>query len=177
MKEITLFKEDGHTSMGEYGIELKIKVPNSFSKKRFEGTYELLEKLKDEVLTEMVLSSPNIEKKIKEKTRSILNLFPELVFAERIENEYWSDWRGIDEPWFLVTTKFGRIKIGKRKRVYLIDWNQTFCSLSAEELFPKEDVTKFDCSIHAWSLEKAKEYIEKIMCCCEKTKDNSIYEE
>lgn len=81
------------------------------------------------------------------------------IYVKEIPNEYW---RTMCEPWLLVTTKIGPIKIGWRKRVINICWEDSDLKTKAEELFPKEDVTKHDRLIHAWSYDKAVEYLRKI---------------
>ncbi len=61
-------------------------------------------------------------------------------------------------PWYTLNTAYGRITFGWCKRVIAIDWADSKIWKTAAELFPAEDVTKEDRSIHAWGLEKAKEY-------------------
>lgn len=71
--------------------------------------------------------------------------------------------------WLIVTTKVGHIKIGWRKRVINIDWSKTTNKTPGDELFKEEETTKGGgyednkCYVHAWSLEKAKEYLKKIV--------------
>jgi len=75
-------------------------------------------------------------------------------------------------PWFIVTTEIGDVKIGWRKRVIEIDWSEVYESkrekpkwenesetIRASVLFHGEDVTKGKAYIHAWSKEKAVEYL------------------
>jgi len=87
----------------------------------------------------------------------------------RIPNEYCSCNRCA--PWFNVNTEFGTIKIGWRKRVINIDWGSALKTLTAcgqkpkkniLSLFEKEDVTKSETNIHAWSWEKAEDYLNRI---------------
>jgi hypothetical protein len=61
-------------------------------------------------------------------------------------------------PWYLVMTKFGNIKIGPRKRVYEIDWSDT----KVRKIISEDNVTKEDYYIHAWSLNKASEYLNAL---------------
>lgn len=89
---------------------------------------------------------------------------------DEIPNEYW-----VRDPWFskrpwyrvrLLDSK-RTLKLGRRKRVYSmeIEPGEGICSATtAEELFKTEEVTKQICAsnvmIHAWSDEKAHEYLK-----------------
>jgi hypothetical protein len=79
------------------------------------------------------------------------------VLIWSIKNEYCSC--EVCAPWFNVNTEFGTIKIGWRKRVINIDWGSL---QKISSLFEDEGVTKGDNYIHAWSWEKAQEYLTKI---------------
>lgn len=109
-------------------------------------------------------TSPEAIQGIKDERNKILSLFPSVVYAREIPNEYWPKNYGLSYyPWFIVTTSIGHIKIGCRKRVIVIDWTDTDVKQSADELFPDEDVTKINKSIHAWGYDKAREYIDKLL--------------
>ncbi len=58
-----------------------------------------------------------------------------------------------------MTTPKGVITLGWRKRVLEIRWEGSDITQTAEELFPQEEVTKQGRMIHAWSYDKAREYI------------------
>ncbi|MDF2879987.1 MAG: hypothetical protein K0R54_544 [Clostridiaceae bacterium] len=65
-------------------------------------------------------------------------------------------------PWFIVSTPDGDIKIGWRKRVINIKWLENYKKFS--DTFEYEDVTKRfseERYIHAWSTERAIEYIKR----------------
>jgi len=85
------------------------------------------------------------------------------IYVEEIPNGYCSEYCCKHLPWFIVTTNKGRIKIGWRRRVINIDWKDSDIKESSEELFPNEDVTKYEKSIHAWGYDKAKEYIDVLL--------------
>jgi hypothetical protein len=57
--------------------------------------------------------------------------------------------------WYIVETPLCDFVIGDRKRVINIEWNK----FDATKLFEKDDVTKGAHNIHAWSDEKAIEYL------------------
>jgi len=44
----------------------------------------------------------------------------------------------------------------------VVDWAESDVTETAKDLFAGEDVTKGDRMIHAWSYEKATEYLTKI---------------
>ncbi len=90
----------------------------------------------------------------------LVNLFTCPIFVEEIPNGYCSRACCKDKPWLIVTTKFGRIKIGWRKSVISIDWSQSTIVNTAEGLFPDENVTKDGKLIHAWGLASAGRYIK-----------------
>lgn len=98
-----------------------------------------------------------------------------------IPNEYYNTITPYSVPWGLIKTHKGDIKVGWRKRVINIDWKDLYDkalakttdheyevrikireSLNGKKLFANEDVTKDTHMIHAWSSEKAVEYLEKI---------------
>jgi len=107
---------------------------------------------------------PEVKRKTEEDRTKIIALFSDKIFVEETENEYIANSiYAKHNPWFIVTTSKGRIKIGWRKRVISISWDETTIEGTANELFPNEDVTKFDKTIHAWGYEKAKEYIDWIL--------------
>jgi hypothetical protein len=76
-----------------------------------------------------------------------------------LANEYWP--KGYLEtvasnPWWLVQTELGLVKIGWRKRVINIDWSATPLRTTITE----DDVTKSATMVHAWNEEKAVEYLK-----------------
>jgi hypothetical protein len=67
-------------------------------------------------------------------------------------------------PWFVITTKIGRFKVGWRKRVIEIDWSQTIEPRpDGNILFKDENVTVGETYVHAWTYEKMRAYIKKIL--------------
>lgn len=75
-------------------------------------------------------------------------------------NEYWPRVPAyfnliVSNPWWLVKTEYGMIKIGCRKKVISIDWNDT----KHHVIVTEDDVTKDGYYVHAWSMSKALEYL------------------
>lgn len=68
----------------------------------------------------------------------------DVIEIAEIANEYSRD---RTDPWFNVTTKEGVLKIGRRKRVYELDYSRT-CKRGE---VTAADVTKTDTMVHAWS--------------------------
>ncbi len=60
--------------------------------------------------------------------------------------------------WWFVKTPIGWIEFGRRKRVFNIDWSDT----SVRAVVTNDDVTKSETYVHAWSEEKALEYLKAL---------------
>lgn len=60
-------------------------------------------------------------------------------------------------PWWLMQTEFGIIRIGPRKRVISVDWDSTEIRLP-DDLIP-DDVTKGETYFHAYTAAKCVEYL------------------
>jgi hypothetical protein len=65
------------------------------------------------------------------------------------------------EPWMMLVTSRGRIKVGWRKRVISIDWKHSTLVAPAS-LFADEPVTQWDTGIHAYGADKAVEYLRRL---------------
>jgi hypothetical protein len=81
---------------------------------------------------------------------------------ELILNKYCGDECCAHRPWFLFHTPLGGIKIGWRKRVISVEFQDNFRKFRLQKLFADEDVTKGDNHIHAWGYEKLYEYLKKV---------------
>jgi len=91
----------------------------------------------------------------------------------RLANRYWPphpEYYQIreDNPWWLVDTEFGRIEIGKRKRVYVLNWCSAYVGSGKikttpfrKVITPEEDekVTHDETMTHAWGMPKLLEYM------------------
>ena len=165
-------------SFGEYGalgLELHATVgKREFSESDKRMISEAMSKLAEELHGNTIRQNPKLLQSSVEERKQILSLFDQPIYVETTKNEYFQGAWGEMFPWFIVTTKVGRIKIGWRKRVIEIHWTDTLNTTKAKELFPDEDVTKSndwdkERYIHAWGLEKAKAYINKILDVKEKS--------
>lgn len=103
-----------------------------------------------------------MRKKSKLEAESILSLAGLLVSRSwELANQYWPDAQAYDcirMPWWLMMTEIGLIQIGWRKNVIHIEW--TACSVRG--IVTTDDVTKAENYVHAWSVEKAVEYVREL---------------
>ena len=169
MDYVTLYGTEGHGSDGSFGIKILVAATNlpdlkdrDISNAAHEA-YSLIEKAFRGAIR---INNPNTLIETKENRKVVDEVFivDTPIFIEEIPNGYCKDWCCTTLPWFVVTTKVGRITIGWRKRVINIDWSTTIeTTKTSKELFADEYVTKGDKFIHAWSIEKAREYITKII--------------
>lgn len=60
-----------------------------------------------------------------------------------------------NNPWWLIFTKHGPIIIGWRNRVISISWADT----DIRFVVTQDDVAKTETLVHAWTIEKALEYL------------------
>lgn len=163
MKRIAYIQTCG--SLGTMSIEINVKMDREITKNDENNAYNSINELKDKLFEETYLLKSNWKEQQDTTKANILALFENRsIYIEPCRNEYFGDdYYGKTHPWYIVTTSKGRIKIGWRKRVLNIDWKGSEISKTADDLFPNEDVTKWETGIHAWSYEKAKEYIDKLL--------------
>jgi hypothetical protein len=186
-KEFDLvYGKESSGSLGYYGIKISVcafrpltdaekaeqKKDHGFLKlevKKLEhvsdSTYKALQLVEDEVMAALAASNPDEMHSAAQDKANLFALFPGLIFGQDIPNGYCSQGCCRHKPWFRITTAIGTFKIGWRKRVINLDWSETVCTKSGEELFPNEDVTKSGCGehyIHAYGYDKAREYIKAI---------------
>ena len=84
-----------------------------------------------------------------------------------LANGYWPlapDYDSVRRPWWLVQTSIGLIRIGWRKRVMSIDWDAT----EVRAVVTREQVTKGETMVHAYSMAKAVEYLTSLREVAEK---------
>ena len=166
LKLQSLYHKESLGSYGAFEIEINVgasKLPDFKSDEIWRATHDAVELIESAVMEQIVKNDPQAIERAKVEKQGIVALFPDKCFVKEIPNGYCSRWCCKHLPWFVVTTPVGPITIGWRKRVIEINWNEVPLAQSSGYLFPNEDVTKDDKMIHAWSLEKAKEYIAAII--------------
>lgn len=161
MQELEYKPVAGVESYGKYALGVKISVHagHELSEQEKSEFRHVCDQLMAVLYHGSVAADPEAMSRIRKEKETLLSLFPGCGHKE-IPNEYGKD---PNRPWFNVFTPKGTVKIGWRKRVINIDWSQTIVAAGGDELFPNEDVTKGNHYIHAWSYEKAKEYIDTIL--------------
>lgn len=166
MEYVQLFAAEGFSRQGSFGIKILVagsNLPDLSAEAIAFAAYEAADKVTTEVRAAAIAQDPAALRRAADDKAALLGLFPCRIFVDEIPNGYGQSWHNRHLPWFIVTTAIGRFKIGWRKRVIHIEWTETVGTKPAEALFADEDVTKADRVIHAWSLEKAKQYIDTIL--------------
>ena len=165
MDYVRLFNSEEHGKYGGFGIVIMVAATNGLPD--IESTairrvaYSAANEISSEIQAAIVAKDPRTIADIS-YNRELTTLFPGLIHIEEIPNQYCNDWCCRHLSWFIVTTTIGRFKIGRRERVISIDWSKTTGTKPCETLFRDEDVTKGEKSIHAWSMDDARKYIETI---------------
>jgi len=163
----TIFKMMSHGSYGAFGIEIIVsatKMPAKIDSREIRKAKQNAADILSSAIQKAILDEdPKTVLETKKNRELISKVFSDNIFIEEIPNGYCSDWCCKHLPWFIVTTKIGRIIIGWRKRVISINWEQSLNDTCADDLFPNEDTTKYSRTIHAWSIEKAAEYVKTIL--------------
>lgn len=161
-----LYKEQSSGTYGHFEIEINVgatPLPDLEQESIRYAAYDAVKLVKSAVMAAVVAANPDAQKRRVDERKELIGLFPEPIHVEEIPNGYCSDWCCKHLPWFIVTTTIGRFKIGWRKRVILIEWKDTKGAKTSKELFEKEDVTKDERMIHAWTLQDARRYISAIL--------------
>lgn len=159
----------GESSAGTYGV-FKIEVfvntepGHKLTDEESMALYEAKDLIEAAFMKVRIRRDPKYAEEAAHERSHLLGLFPEPIFVEELPNGYCNRWCCAHRPWFKVTTKKGRIEIGRRKSVISISWDECVTGgAGATALFPDENVTKDGCLIHAWSLADAKRYIETLL--------------
>lgn len=159
----------GSQVYGWFGLKIDVaarKLPD------FEKHQQLRYALMDaeKIITEayhQAMAEENAEfmAELHERQQQLLACFPQPLYHEQIPNEYQTvSWDGKLKPWFRVTlANVGHFKVGERRHVIHLEWTDTRVTATAQELFPKEDVTKSARTIHAHSGDDLRRYIQTII--------------
>lgn len=173
MEDLPLHSLLSYKSLGSYGaFQMEIEVGGTGvedvikSDEVYHATRKANELIMGAIFKARMRTSEEGKEQTKWNRKHILACFPERIFVEEIPNGYSADYHLAHIPWFVVTTSIGRFTVGSRKRVYHLSWEGTK-GKKARDLFPDEDVTKDGQSIHAWDLEKLKEYVAKVIASAE----------
>lgn len=163
------FRESQYGNGRIVGIRI-LAAGGPYSEAVEEAAREAIEAICHVIEVERWKADPEILSKAARQREELIGLFHGRdIFVETVENGYAANdpyWANF--PWFKVTTNKGVITLGWRKRVISIDWIGPDLK-SCKELFTDQDTTKFDGpdshsgAIHAWGLEKAQEYLDKIL--------------
>ena len=170
-----VIKTESWGSLGAIGVQILVSCNREDaiqSEIMRRAAYQAEQLVRDAVVAFTVSSDPKQQELVRMQNKELIGLFDGPIFVEEIPNGYSNSAYCRHFPWFVVTTKVGRFKIGWRKRVIEIDWTQTVGTGSASELFESEDVTKGDRLIHAWSLKKARQYISDIIASSEQSNED-----
>ncbi len=145
-----------------FGLQVWIKIPEDSRppEKTLDDLSHATSELYRQLVRETRNTAPEAVAWARKERAALVDLFNEPIYVEDVPNEY--DPMS-NRPWLVVTTRVGHIKLGWRKRVISIDWSRTQYCQTSSELFADENVTKEKRLIHAWSLDKAREYICKIV--------------
>lgn len=163
-----VYRSESHGTLGSWGFELNVSLPSEpypLTEAEQKLVYRAMEKLKKDLMLERERNRPGAQEERDAEVKELLSYFPPgtTVYYELIPNGYCSDACCVNRPRLVVTTPAGRIKVGWRKRVASISWEDSATKESANELFPGEDVTKEGRLIHAWTPDKAREYLARVI--------------
>lgn len=78
-----------------------------------------------------------------------------------LANQYWPDAyveQRAASPWWLVETSIGRIRLGWRKRVISIHWDEA----PIRAIITRDSVTKDITMVHAWGYGDAVTYLQSL---------------
>ena len=122
----------------------------------------LTDKLLEEMLAFRLSLDPETARATEQNQETLKGFFSSPIYMEPLPNGYCNRACCRHLPWYRVTTPIGHFKVGRRKRVYHIEWTDTLVKQEAAELFPEEDVTRYNRVIHAHSEADAKRYVARV---------------
>ncbi len=165
MEYTTAYKEQIIGDYGGFGIEINIAAGRELTPDERRKISLMAKEIKETIMIRTIERDPKAIAEAEEQREGLMAGFPPYSCVDEIPNEYCKDYCCTHLPWFIVKTEIGRIKIGWRKRVIMIDWSDTQVSECGEQLFHEEATTKgqpYDNNgmwVHADGYDKAKEYI------------------
>lgn len=102
-----------------------------------------------------------------EHVTKLISLFTDAgfgtVYVKTMDNQYSNDAWYYTAPWIIATTNKGPITLGWRKRVINIDWSESDITANGTELFKDERTTSAERYVHAWTYDKAVEYLKRLL--------------
>ncbi|MCK9416400.1 hypothetical protein M0Q97_07065 [Candidatus Dojkabacteria bacterium] len=159
----------GIQSGGDFGM-VTIEIYVGMSKREINDKDYIIisdccDKIKQALINQTYELDENLKLRGEKEKQELIDLFKNhsLIFVKEIPNQY-ECVNGFSKhfPWLEITTTKGIFTIGWRKRVIQIDWSHSIINIEAKNIFSSEDVTMGDKYIHAWGIEKAQEYIDKL---------------
>jgi hypothetical protein len=154
---------------GDLGVKVFVRVNRKMNETDRNNLRRIMDDIESAVMKETLRLDPETAKAAAVERAELLDCFSVGVYVEEIPNGYCNRYCCAFKPWYVVTTPKGRIKIGWRKSVIRIEWTDSAIKASASEIFPKEEAwpgyetTQYEKIIHAHGIEKAKEYINRIL--------------
>ena len=153
------YRQETYINGKSMSIDINVVIDRDLSQQEDMMVYNLMETLMSQLRKTNLLNDMDYMRKLKEEKRQLLECFDTPIYIKQIPNGYDSD---LLNPWFLVTTHKGVVKIGWRKRVILIDWEESDIEHDGS-IFSKEETTFGDTYVHAWGYDKAREYIKMLL--------------
>ena len=123
---------------------------------------DILYDLKEKTSVVLWHKDPEVIKKHQEQKDSLIKCFRDASIKTLEPKEKPNPYSKYNSPALDMPTDIGVISVHWRKRVIELAWERSIVELTAEELFPDEDVTKDGQLIHAWGYEKLTEYLKKL---------------
>ena len=159
---------EGFGGRGGFGLRFFATVGRPLTDDESIACYKAADIITEAIQRESLRLDPKEQESRAKERAEVLALFPEYFAVQEIENGYCSRYCCSQKPWFRVLTRIGWIKIGWRKSVINIDWNETIQELNGDKLFPNASFTvgsgyKDGRYCHAWGYEKAAEQLAVIL--------------
>lgn len=149
------YEQEAAGSGYSFGIEIRIAAPEGVTESVKSACYRAAKELERAIMRDFYANDKASQQRAIDEKRQLLSLFPGPIYVEEIPNGYCSQACCEHLPWFVVTTRVGRIQIGWRKRVISINWSET----AVRKIVTADNVTKDDRTVHAWNLEDAAKYL------------------